>query len=88
MSDSDGGLDDLMSALAEVGSSQVSVVSDTHAANGLVRLIVHSDATVSVEIDPYAAEDSPVADIERYLTDLFRAAPIPDPTSGSKPTDH
>lgn len=73
-------MDDFLSALSEVDSRPVEIVSDTHAANGLVRLIVRSDASISVEIDPYAAEDTPVADIERHLTDLFRAAGIPDPS--------
>jgi thiamine pyrophosphate-dependent acetolactate synthase large subunit-like protein len=40
---------------------------------------VRSDASISVEIDPYAAEDTSLADIERHLTALFRAASIPEP---------
>lgn len=73
------GMGDLLSALSDAAARPVEVVSDTHAANGLVRLIVRSDASISVEIDPYAAEDTSLADIERHLTALFRAASIPEP---------
>lgn len=77
------GMDALRAALGKVGPRPVEVVSDSYADNGLVRLIVRSDASITVEIDAYAAEETRVSDIERHLTELFRAAKVPDPTKAS-----
>jgi hypothetical protein len=71
------GMNDLLSALARVDAPKVEVVSDAHADNGLVRLIVRSNGTVSVEIDAYAVEDVSVGTVERHLRELFNAAKFP-----------
>ncbi|WP_157930541.1 hypothetical protein [Glycomyces xiaoerkulensis] len=81
------GLADLRSVLSEVGEKPVEVVSDTFAANGLVRLVVRSDASITVEVDPYAAGEVPVSDIERHLTDLFRDAKKPKPQAPKSNTE-
>lgn len=73
------GMSELLSALARVDTPKVEVVSDTDADNGLVRLVVRSDDTISVEIDPYAAEDVSVSEVERHLRELFNAAKFPKP---------
>ncbi|MDA1362680.1 hypothetical protein O1R50_23870 [Glycomyces luteolus] len=75
------GMNELLSALARVDTPKVEVVSDTDADNGLLRLIVRSDSTISVEIDPYAAEDVSVGEVERHLRRLFNAAKFPKPQS-------
>lgn len=82
---SDNGMDELMSALSTAGPRRVETVSDSYAGDGLVRLIVRSDASISVEIDPYAAEEASTGEIERHLLALFTAASIPDP-SKSEPS--
>ena len=71
------GMNELLSALARVDAPKVEVVSDTHGDDGLVRLIVCADGTVSVEIDAYAVEDVSVGTVERHLRDLFNAAKFP-----------
>ncbi|THV26789.1 hypothetical protein [Glycomyces paridis] len=76
---SGNGMDDLLSALSETGTRKVETVSDTFAGDGLVRLLIWSDASVQVEIDAYAAEGASVSEIERHLVELFTAASIPDP---------
>jgi hypothetical protein len=77
------GMDALRAALGKIGPRPVEVVSDSYAGDGLVRLTVRSDGTVSVEIDAYAAEEARVSDIERHLTELFRAAKVPDPAKAA-----
>lgn len=73
------GMDDLLAALAELQFLPAEIVSDTFADHGLVRLLVRSDSTITVEIDPYAAEDVEVGEVERHVLALVRAASVPVP---------
>lgn len=73
-------MNELLAALAEIRAPRpVDVVSDTFAEHGLVRVIVRSDATVTVEIDPYAAMEVGAEDVERHLFQLVAAAEFPPP---------
>lgn len=70
-------MNELRSALARIGPAKVEVVSDASAGDGLVRLVIRSDSSITVEIDPYAAEEVSVGEVERHLRELFKSATFP-----------